>query len=271
MMGRIASIECLKLSHWDPVRGVEAVVGSIREMLERWGRLDLESARNDRGLHPEGAYTDLEHLLMRLGLLTEMAPRANDKYPDAADADAAAGGRKRRRSAGGARADAPPPPPVPAADTAAGRKRARAADAAATRARARRGRAAAPPRRAAGAARGATAAAATAAGRGRPRAPTARPEPPPLPAAAGKPGKSYWAKGTGYGHNDAEGKGVKWDVEAYPAAQQEKDRLVEGLLHQIFLFLGPPAGSRPCSACPRPPTPRPTARAAAARPPRPRR
>ena len=44
-------------------------------------------------------------------------------------------------------------------------------------------------------------------------------------------------------HDDAVGPGT---VEAYLAAQQEKDRLVEGLLHRIFLFLQAGISRRLC-------------------------
>lgn len=35
------------------------------------------SELNDVIVHPEGSYTELEHLLMRLGLVTEMRPHAS--------------------------------------------------------------------------------------------------------------------------------------------------------------------------------------------------
>jgi baculoviral IAP repeat-containing protein 6 len=76
LMGRIASMETLQLSHWDGVRDMGSVLGDIRVGLEQWARLDVTNPLNDIALHPAGSYTELEHLLMRLGLVTEAKPRA---------------------------------------------------------------------------------------------------------------------------------------------------------------------------------------------------
>ncbi|CAM9931395.1 unnamed protein product, partial [Hapterophycus canaliculatus] len=77
MMGRITSLEMLQLSKWSSVRGMKGVLVGIRTALEAWGRLDLASDLNDVIVHPEGSYTELEHLLMRLGLVTEIRPHAS--------------------------------------------------------------------------------------------------------------------------------------------------------------------------------------------------
>ncbi|CAN0396369.1 unnamed protein product, partial [Ectocarpus fasciculatus] len=77
MMGRITSLEMLQLSKWSSVRGMKGVLQGIRTALETWGRLDLGSELNDVIVHPEGSYTELEHLLMRLGLVTEIRPHAS--------------------------------------------------------------------------------------------------------------------------------------------------------------------------------------------------
>ncbi|KAK3091318.1 hypothetical protein FSP39_018889 [Pinctada imbricata] len=42
--------------------------------------------------------------------------------------------------------------------------------------------------------------------------------------------KEYWARGTGYGHQNR----PEWDINAYIAAQKEKDNKVENVLHQIL-------------------------------------
>merc|ERR1711874_830776 len=39
-----------------------------------------KSERNDRNRYPDGAYIDIEHHLLRLALVSEVAPRANKKY-----------------------------------------------------------------------------------------------------------------------------------------------------------------------------------------------
>ncbi|CAC5419587.1 BIRC6 [Mytilus coruscus] len=47
---------------------------------------------------------------------------------------------------------------------------------------------------------------------------------------AGKNKPEYWAKGTGYGHHYRS----EWDINAYIAAQKEKDNKVETVLHKIL-------------------------------------
>lgn len=42
--------------------------------------------------------------------------------------------------------------------------------------------------------------------------------------------KEYWARGTGYGHHNR----PEWDINAYLAAQKEKDNKIESVLHQIL-------------------------------------
>ncbi|CAM9317067.1 unnamed protein product, partial [Phaeothamnion confervicola] len=76
MMGRIASMDILQLSSWFCVDGMPVVLEGVRKALQGWARLDVDSELNDLALHPEGSYTELEHLLMHLGLVTEVLPRA---------------------------------------------------------------------------------------------------------------------------------------------------------------------------------------------------
>ncbi|CAM9308052.1 unnamed protein product [Ascophyllum nodosum] len=82
MMGRITSLEMLQLSKWSSVRGMKGVLIGIRTALETWGRLDLDSELNDVIVHPEGSYTELEHLLMRLGLVTEIRPHGSEAFDE---------------------------------------------------------------------------------------------------------------------------------------------------------------------------------------------
>lgn len=42
----------------------------------------LRSELNDVIVHPEGSYTELEHLLMRLGLVTEIRPHASTQHDE---------------------------------------------------------------------------------------------------------------------------------------------------------------------------------------------
>ena len=79
-MLRVTTMEILKLSYWNPARNMKEVLVDIKEFLQTWARLDCKSERNDRSRYPDGAYIDIEHHLLRLALVSEMAPRANKKY-----------------------------------------------------------------------------------------------------------------------------------------------------------------------------------------------
>jgi hypothetical protein len=48
MLSRITSFPALQLSHWSPVYGLEKVLGQIRFVLERDGRLEVPWFMNDR-------------------------------------------------------------------------------------------------------------------------------------------------------------------------------------------------------------------------------
>lgn len=80
MMLRVTTMEILKLSHWNPARNMQSVLTDIKDFLQTWARLDFKSERNDRSRYPDGAYIDIEHHLLRLALVSEVAPRANKKY-----------------------------------------------------------------------------------------------------------------------------------------------------------------------------------------------
>jgi len=77
--GRIATLRCLQLSHWNPISSVLEVLENIRRELECNGRVDYESPFNCLRLHPEGSYSRLEHLFLKLGIVTEVAPRIQIK------------------------------------------------------------------------------------------------------------------------------------------------------------------------------------------------
>ncbi|KAH8074163.1 hypothetical protein JL720_10718 [Aureococcus anophagefferens] len=170
-LARVAMLPQLQLSSWNSVGGMQPVFEAIADALgadAARAPLDAGDARNDPYASVDGAYTDLEHVLMRLGLLTETRGRARRAVDDAA---APAAPARRRRGAGAAA------PAAPARRT--------------TRRRA-------------------TTAAASA--------------------------SAYWAKGTGYGHDNSEA-AVTWDVDAYVAAQREKDRLVGDVLRRALGLL----------------------------------
>ena len=48
--------------------------------MSTWARLEIHSERNDKSRYPDGAYIDIEHHLLRMALVSEVAPRANKKY-----------------------------------------------------------------------------------------------------------------------------------------------------------------------------------------------
>jgi len=81
MMGRITSMEMLKLDNWDPVKDMRETIGQIRLLLETYGQIDITNVMNDSVRYPAGAYTELEYLLLELELLCDKDPRANLKYP----------------------------------------------------------------------------------------------------------------------------------------------------------------------------------------------
>jgi hypothetical protein len=81
MIGRITSMEMLKLDNWDPVQTTQSIIRSVRSLLEEHGQIDVENFMNDKERYPRGAYSELEYLLLELELLCDKDPRANLKYP----------------------------------------------------------------------------------------------------------------------------------------------------------------------------------------------
>lgn len=75
ILGRIATLKCLQLTHWNPVLGIKTILKEIKKDLETNGRVDLSSELNSRERYPDGSYSHLEHLLLKLGLVTELVPR----------------------------------------------------------------------------------------------------------------------------------------------------------------------------------------------------
>jgi len=80
MMLRVTTMEILKLTYWSPARDMKSVLMDIKMFLANRARLDLNSERNDRERYPDGAYIDIEHHLLRLALVSEVTPRVNKKY-----------------------------------------------------------------------------------------------------------------------------------------------------------------------------------------------
>eukprot|EP00058_Branchiostoma_floridae_P007171 XP_002592659.1 hypothetical protein BRAFLDRAFT_85147 [Branchiostoma floridae] len=154
MMQRVTNMEMLKLSYWDPAKDMKTVLLEMKDMLQRWARIDVDSPRNDSVRYPNGSYVDIEHHLLRLALVSEVNPRANTRY--AIEITKPASKAIRQSSGFG------------------------------------------------------------------------------VPATSGKKEKQYWKPGTGYGHGNVSRPGqMGWDVNAYIAAQKEKDKQIEAVLEKI--------------------------------------
>jgi baculoviral IAP repeat-containing protein 6 len=109
MMGAVASSGLFKLSLWDPVRPASQTITLLRDALQRDGAVDVGSTANDLVAFADGAYTPIEHALLRLQLLSEVPARAstlldvgleNDK--DSAKARGAAAASSSSAAAAGA-------------------------------------------------------------------------------------------------------------------------------------------------------------------------
>ena len=56
-----------------------AAIGAVKKVLATHARIDFSTPSNDPTAYPEGAYTKFDHSLLRLGMLTEIAPRVVTK------------------------------------------------------------------------------------------------------------------------------------------------------------------------------------------------
>ncbi|XP_069681648.1 baculoviral IAP repeat-containing protein 6-like [Periplaneta americana] len=81
MMLRVAGMDVLKLSHWNPARDMRSVLQEIKDYLGTWARLDLDSERNDIRRFPQGAYIDMENYLLWLAWVSEIPSRAHRRFP----------------------------------------------------------------------------------------------------------------------------------------------------------------------------------------------
>ena len=82
ILGAVMSHPMFVLSGWDPMVSTEAVIQHVRELLQKFGRVEVETATNCPRDYPASAYSELEVLLIRLELLTSTRPRAADRYPE---------------------------------------------------------------------------------------------------------------------------------------------------------------------------------------------
>ncbi|AYV85775.1 MAG: ubiquitin-conjugating enzyme E2 [Satyrvirus sp.] len=67
MNGRIATMDCLLLSKWNPLYNIETIINCFRDLMNKYAEIDptLEN------------YNDLENDLIELSLLSEIPPRIN--------------------------------------------------------------------------------------------------------------------------------------------------------------------------------------------------
>ena len=104
LMQRVTNMENLKLSFWNPTKKMMDLLKDIKAFLQKharyykqpslktcvftyWShacfrdvRLDTVSERNNRQKYPGGSYAPIEQDLLRLALVSEVNPRANNKY-----------------------------------------------------------------------------------------------------------------------------------------------------------------------------------------------
>ena len=122
---RVAQLPSLRLSGWDSVRGMAPVLRDVAAVVAAEVAATAPppgDARNDPYATHQGAYAPLEHVLMRLGLLTETPPRRRALAARVAGRASPEPGAVQRekpwRPAAGALdplAPAPAPAPAPAA------------------------------------------------------------------------------------------------------------------------------------------------------------
>ena len=75
MLGRLASMPCLKLDEWDPLYGINSLFTEIKYQIEKHGSIVHGSNANDHVIFPDGAYSTLEHSLLKLTFVCEKTPR----------------------------------------------------------------------------------------------------------------------------------------------------------------------------------------------------
>ncbi|GAM29055.1 hypothetical protein SAMD00019534_122310 [Acytostelium subglobosum LB1] len=78
LIGKISHLEILTLENWNPICDMRFVLNHLREVLEKFGQLDVNNPLNS--LQSSGSYSSIEHFLLRLEILSNIPPRANQKY-----------------------------------------------------------------------------------------------------------------------------------------------------------------------------------------------
>ncbi|EFA82181.1 Ubiquitin-conjugating BIR-domain enzyme apollon [Heterostelium album PN500] len=78
LIGKISHLEILTLENWNPINDMRMVLNHLKEVLEKFGHLDVNNPLNS--LQSTGSYSSTEHFLLRLEILSNIVPRANQKY-----------------------------------------------------------------------------------------------------------------------------------------------------------------------------------------------
>ena len=73
MMQRVTNMEILKLSFWNPAKDMKSVLIEVKQFLQQWARIEVDSERNDPKRYQHGSYVDIEHHLLRLALVSFVA------------------------------------------------------------------------------------------------------------------------------------------------------------------------------------------------------
>lgn len=85
LMHRITNIKMTQLEYWSPTRSMEFVINKLHKILDEHCRIDLNSEMNDTTVYKEGAYHDVEAILVKLASLCdakdEFEPLDTEDYP----------------------------------------------------------------------------------------------------------------------------------------------------------------------------------------------
>merc|ERR1712038_280024 len=55
LMFGVTNVDCIKLSFWNPAQDMKTVLEKIKDFIQTWARLDVQSERNDFKRFPEGS------------------------------------------------------------------------------------------------------------------------------------------------------------------------------------------------------------------------
>jgi len=235
-LGAVASHPMLTPGHWDALRPQAHLIDQVKAFLQSSARVDLSSPFNDLAAYPTSCYPPSQRCLAQLEALTGMPPLWVADGGEGRDPDTVRMYECRDASArevGGARMDGS----NDGSAGAPGKKRARSAEEAAREAATAGGASS-------GGAPGATDTASAGSGAAGTAGAAGAAEAGVKPA---KDDKTYWARGTGYGHGD-KGKTEVWDARASEAAQRARDEQLQAVMAALGRAIAREMGPRPAAA-----------------------